>query len=104
MNCELVCRYAGCIPAKVLVMLRAMVTAGLAKLVEAVNQWADVKPEGHRDERFKCPAMKSAIPRQGDGGPKLSGARFSRPTNMASTNAKSVVGQWWTSWLIRRPF
>jgi hypothetical protein len=38
MNCELVCRYAGYIPAKVLVMLRAMVTAGLAKLVEAVNQ------------------------------------------------------------------
>jgi hypothetical protein len=28
----------GCIPAKVLVMLRAMVTAGLAKVVEAVNQ------------------------------------------------------------------
>jgi hypothetical protein len=28
----------GCIPAKVLVMLRAKVTAGLAKLVDAVNQ------------------------------------------------------------------
>src|SRR6516165_10271580 len=32
---------AGCIPAKLLVMVRAMVTAALAKLVDAVNQYAE---------------------------------------------------------------
>ena len=32
---------AGCFPAKLLVTVRAMVTAGLAKLVDLANQYAD---------------------------------------------------------------
>jgi hypothetical protein len=43
---------AGTMPEKVLVKLRAMVTAGLAKDVEAVNQWPAVMPAGAG--RYQC--------------------------------------------------
>src|SRR4051812_24573739 len=55
----------GRIPAKVLVRLRASVTAGLAKEVDAVNQYADViyaaTASGVIDARERVQAMMTAM-------------------------------------------